>query len=65
MMKTVSKVRFFTGIHQDIAILENEINQWLADNPAIEIKQLAQSEFGSKTGWDIVVSVLYTTSFDT
>jgi hypothetical protein len=64
MMKTVSKVRFFTGIHQDIAILENEINQWLADNPAIEIKQVTQSEFGSKTGWNIAVCILYSAAYD-
>ena len=63
-MKTVSKVKFFSGIHQDIATLQKEVNQWLTDNPEIEIAQLTQSQFGSKAGWDIVVTILYTAPVD-
>ena len=63
-MKTIGKIKCFSGIHQDISILENEINQWLAHDPDIEIAQLTQSEFGSKTGRDIVLTILYKAPFD-
>ena len=44
MAKSLNKIRFFSGFHQDFAILENEINEWLADHANIEIIHMTQCE---------------------
>jgi hypothetical protein len=61
-MKPSHKVKIFKSIQQDIAIMEDEINQWLSDNSDIQIIQLNQSEIGSKRSRDVVVSIFYTES---
>jgi hypothetical protein len=59
MTGAVHKIKFFSGFHQDFATLENEINQWLSDNPDIHIIQLTQCEISSKQGRDMVVTILF------
>jgi hypothetical protein len=41
--------------------LEKQVNQWLTDNPGIEIVQFAQSESGGGGGmeWFITLTVLF------
>ena len=40
--------------------LESMVNKWLADNPGIEISQIAQSESGgADCEWTISFSVLF------
>jgi hypothetical protein len=64
MTKSLNKIRFFSGFHQDFAILENEINEWLADHVNIEIIHMTQCEISSKQGRDIVVTILFKESID-
>jgi hypothetical protein len=64
MPGALTKIRFFSGFHQDFAILENEINEWLADHVNIEIIHMTQCEISSKQGRDIVVTILFKESID-
>ena len=64
MTKSLNKIRFFSGFHQDFAMLETEINQWLADNSNIQIIHMTQCEISSKQGRDIVVTILFKESID-
>ena len=45
-------------------MLENEINQWLADNSNIQIIHMTQCEMSSKQGRDIFVTMLFKESPD-
>ncbi|MGD2037871.1 MAG: hypothetical protein PVH28_08310 [Desulfobacterales bacterium] len=64
MTGALNKIRFFSGFHQDFAVLENEINQWLADHPNIEIIHMTQCEISSKQDRDIVVTLLFKETID-
>jgi hypothetical protein len=64
MTGAVHKIKFFSGFQQDFATLENEINQWLADNSHVQILHMTQSEISSKQGRDIVVTFLFQESLD-
>lgn len=64
MTSALHKIKFFSGFHQDFAVLENEINQWLADHANIEIIHMTQCEISSKQSRDIVVTMLFKESLD-
>jgi hypothetical protein len=64
MTGALNKIRFFSGFHQDFAMLENEINEWLADHANIEIIHMTQCEISSKQSRDIVVTMLFKESID-
>jgi hypothetical protein len=64
MTKSLNKIRFFSGFHQDFAVLENEINQWLAEHADIQIIHMTQCEMSSEPGRDIVVTLLFKESPD-
>jgi len=64
MTKSLNKIRFFSGFHQDFAVLENEINQWLADHTNIEIMHMTQCEISSKQGRNIIVTILFKETID-
>ena len=64
MTSAIHKIKFFSGFHQDFAMLENEINQWLADNSNIQIIHMTQCEMSSKQGRDIFVTMLFKESPD-
>ena len=53
------KIKFFSGFQQDFAVLENEINQWLAEHSDIQIIHLTQCEIRSDQGRSIVVTMLF------
>ncbi len=59
MENPASKVKLFRAYQQDIAMLEDEINQWLAENSDTQIIHMAQSEICKNRGWDIIVTFLY------
>jgi hypothetical protein len=59
MTQAHHKIKFFSGFQKDFAILESEINQWLAEHPDIHITHLTQCEMNSEQGRNIVVTVLY------
>ena len=63
-MELLHKIKIFKSIQQDMTIMEEEINQWLSDNPGIQIIQLTQSEIGSKRVRDIVISIFYAQDLD-
>ena len=64
MTGAIHKIKFFSGFHQDFAMLETEINQWLADNSNIHIIHMTQCEISSKQGRDIVITMLFKESLD-
>ena len=64
MTRALNKIRFFSGFHQDFAVLENEINRWLAEHANIEVIHMTQCEISSKQGRDIVVTMLFKESPD-
>ncbi len=39
--------------------LQDEINEWLADNPGITIHHVLQSESDGEEGYTVTVSILY------
>jgi hypothetical protein len=59
MTSAIHKIKFFNRFQQDLATLENEINQWLADNPDIHIIHLTQCEMNSEQGRNIVVTMMF------
>lgn len=64
MTGAIQKIKFFSGFHQDFAMLETEINQWLADRANIQIIHMTQCEISSKQSRDIVVTMLFKESID-
>jgi len=64
MTSAIHKIKFFSGFHQDFAMLETEINQWLADNLNIQIIHMTQCEISSKQSRDIVVTMLFKESIN-
>ena len=45
-MPEIKKVKIFSTFNDDPVKVENQINEWLADNPSIEIIQMLQTESG-------------------
>jgi len=64
MKDAIHRIKFFSGFHRDFAILETEINQWLADHADIDIIHMTQCEISSKQSRDIVVTMLFKESID-
>ena len=45
-MPEIKQVKIFSNFNDDPVKVENQINEWLADNPSIEIIQMLQTESG-------------------
>jgi len=55
------KIKIFAA-YQDVAAIEQDINDWLSQNPNILIVSVTQSETNvPPQGWKLVISILYET----
>jgi hypothetical protein len=54
----VRKIKIFS-VYQDIAALELEINDWLAQNPNIRIIDFVQTQTNTSQGWNLIITILY------
>jgi hypothetical protein len=54
------KMKIFSTF-QDVAAIEVEINDWLAENANIRIIQVLQSEQSTPPGWNLIITIFYET----
>ncbi len=52
------KIRVFTVTHSNQ--MEAPVNQWLAENPGIEIHHVRQSESMNVDSWSMTLTIFYT-----
>jgi hypothetical protein len=52
------KIRVFTVTHSNQ--MEEPVNRWLDDNPAIEIHHVRQSESMNVDSWSMTLTIFYT-----
>jgi hypothetical protein len=52
------RVKIFTAYH-DVAAIEQDINDWLAQNTGITIQRMLQSESWHDQRWNLVITFLY------
>jgi hypothetical protein len=60
MDSVVRKVKIFAAL-QDVAALEVEINDWLADSQNVRVIQMMQSETSTPQGWNLIITIFYET----
>jgi hypothetical protein len=53
-------VKIFTVTHPNQ--MEEGVNQWLRDNPAVEIQHVRQSESMNAESWSMTLTIFYTES---
>jgi hypothetical protein len=52
------KIRVFTVTHSNQ--MEEPVNRWLSENPAIEIHHVRQSESMNVDSWSLTLTIFYT-----
>jgi len=56
----VRKIKIFSTL-QHAAVLEEQINAWLAENPKVRIIHMLQTESNRPEGWNLSITLLYET----
>jgi hypothetical protein len=58
MASQALRVKIFTAYH-DVAAIEQDINDWLAQNAGIKIERVLQSESWHDQRWNLLITFLY------
>jgi len=59
-MPEIKQVKIFSTFNDDPVEVENQINEWLADNPSIDIEKMVQTESGNEDiGFNFTLTILY------